>query len=300
MKAMILAAGYGTRLEPLTLKRPKALMPVANIPVVDRVIAYLKRNGVREIIVNAHHLHHQVTSHLAGRTHFGLPIHVEVEDEILGTGGGIKNVEEFWDCEPFLVINADILTDIDLRKPVERHRQSGAMATLVIHDYPLFNLVRINSEGHVEAFLSETQPGLLAFTGIHILSRSVLDYIPPNTFYSIIDAYRDIIHDKEIVASYMASGHYWRDIGTIDSYVQANIDMIGTEEILIAQGAVAHPASHLGGWCVVGHGCSIGEGSLVENSILWDGAKIGKEATVVNSIVTQDVGDGVEIRDQVF
>ena len=133
---MILAAGYGTRLEPLTAKRPKALVPVANIPMVDRIIAYLKQHGVTEIVINAHHMHRQITSHFANPARHGVPIHVAVEEEILGTGGGIKNVEDFWDDEPFIVINVDILTDIDISMAMERHWQSKALATQVLHHYP--------------------------------------------------------------------------------------------------------------------------------------------------------------------
>ncbi|HDM10757.1 MAG: NDP-sugar synthase [Deltaproteobacteria bacterium] len=300
MKAMILAAGYGTRLEPLTAKRPKALVPVANIPMVDRIIAYLKQHGVTEIVINAHHMHRQITSHFANPARHGVPIHVAVEEEILGTGGGIKNVEDFWDDEPFIVINVDILTDIDISMAMERHWQSKALATLVLHHYPQFNVVCINTEGHVDQFKEKTGPGLLAFTGIHVLSQAVLDYIPRGAFYSIIDVYRRIIQDKGTVTSYISKGHYWRDIGTIESYIQANMDMLTNHKILVGQDAAVHPTASLSGWVIVGHKCSVGEGAHVEDSIFWDGVQVGKGAIVANAVVTQDVKDWEEVKSQVL
>ena len=125
MKAMILAAGFGTRLWPLTASVPKPLVPVANVPLIDRIIAHLAICGVKAVIVNAHHRHEQLTGHFEGSTPFGLPVEVRVEREILGTGGGIKNTEDFWDDAPFVVVNGDILTDIDIAAALERHRRSG-------------------------------------------------------------------------------------------------------------------------------------------------------------------------------
>ena len=112
MKAMILAAGLGTRLHLLTEKRPKALMPVVNIPIICRIIEHLKGHGISRIVVNAHHHYRQLIDYLDGGRPFGLEIDVRVEPELLGTGGGIKNTSDFWDNDPFFIINGDILTDI--------------------------------------------------------------------------------------------------------------------------------------------------------------------------------------------
>ena len=300
MKAMILAAGYGTRLGPLTCKRPKALMPVANIPMIDRVIEYLKQHGVKEVIINAHHHYDQIVSHFRKRAHFDIPIHIAVEKKILGTGGGIKNVEDFWDQTPFIVINVDILTNIDLSAALEAHRRTHALATLVLHSYPQFNQVRVNSDGHIKAFANRPRSGHLAFTGIHILSRMVLNYIPPGVFHNIIDTYRAIIADGGIVSSYICKGHYWRDIGTVESYFQANKEMLGNQRILLGKGVVLDSTSGLSGWVIVGSGTIIERNAILKDSICWENVKIGHGATIANSIITRDVPCGEKLTSQIF
>ena len=300
MKAMILAAGYGTRLEPLTHKRPKGLMPVANIAMVNRVIEYLKHHGVKEIVINAHHLYDQIVWHFRDRARFDIPIHIAVEKEILGTGGGIKNVEDFWDQTPFIVINVDILTDIDLSAALEAHRRNRALATLVLQSYPQFNQVRVNSDGHIQAFGDRPRPGLLAFTGIHILSKTVLNYIPPGVFHNIIDTYRSIIADRGIVSSYISKGHYWRDIGTVESYVQANKEMLGRQRILVGKDSVIDPTTKLTGWVIIGSGTVVERNATLRDSICWEKVRIGKGASIANSIITRDVASGEKLTNQTF
>ena len=138
MKAMILAAGFGTRLHPLTSIIPKPLVPVANQPVIERTIRHLKKHGIHEMIVNAHYHHNQISDFLDQGRPFGVDIEVRVERDILGTGGGIKNTEDFWDTEPFVVINSDIVTDIDLSEACSDHKTQGNLVTMVLHDHPPF------------------------------------------------------------------------------------------------------------------------------------------------------------------
>ena len=190
MKAMILAAGLGTRLRPLTLKRPKALLPVANRPLIERTIEYLKAQGISKIVVNAHHCHRQIVEHLTNDSAFGIGIDVRVEPEILGTGGGIKNMADFWDSEAFIVINGDILTDIDLSEAYEIHQRKRALVTLILHDYGPFNKIRVDSALDIRDIPHETplgKPGRLAFTGMQIIKPALLTYIPNGVFSNIID-----------------------------------------------------------------------------------------------------------------
>ena len=286
MKAMILAAGFGTRLKPLTLARPKALVPVANTPLIDHIIRYLQLNGVSEIVINSHHLSHQLVQYFQVTQYPGLSITVRKEERILGTGGGIRNVRDFWDEDPFIVINGDILTNIDLAPIIRSHQSSGTLATLVLHDYSNFNQVSINNEGYVTGFYSRPFQGGLAFTGIHVMNRRVLDFIPASGFYSIIDAYRKMMASGFKVGAFISNAHYWRDIGTIGSYVAANKEYLKGKKFLISPSAILHPSVRLHNWAIIGHNARLEQGAEVSNSIIWDNCTIKKNTKILRSVMT--------------
>ncbi|MBW2358558.1 MAG: nucleotidyltransferase family protein [Deltaproteobacteria bacterium] len=205
MKAMILAAGLGTRLRPLTSNIPKALVPVGNRPVIDRVIQYLKKQGVSEIVVNAHHHHQQIVKHLNCGRPFGIDIDVRVEPEILGTGGGIKNTEDFWDADPFIVINSDIITDIDLAEACKAHKKGDNLATLALHDYEPFNQIRIDDRLNIMDIARENRSGRLAFTGIHIIEPGLLAHIKGGVYSNIIDYYRELIKSGKPIRAHVSA-----------------------------------------------------------------------------------------------
>jgi NDP-sugar pyrophosphorylase family protein len=285
MKAMILAAGLGTRLRPLSEKRPKALMPVANKPIIARVIEHLKAHGVSEIVVNAHHHHDQLLNFLDGGKPFGLPIQVRVEEEILGTGGGIKNTEDFWDEAPFIVINSDILTDIDLAEAYEDHLESGALVTLVLHQCEPFNQIEVDDRGNVLDIAKQNLEGRLAFTGIHVISPGLLDHIPRRVFYDIIVSYRSLIASGNRVRAFIARGHYWRDIGSVPSYIQANKELAGSR-VVVGPGCKIDPSAKFEDWAVVGEKSVLEKGSEIRSSILWEGVIVRENVRIVNSVVT--------------
>ena len=210
---MILAAGAGTRLRPLTRHKPKPLFPVLNRPLLDLTLTYLRRQGVRRVILNTHHLGGQVCAFVrdfAGRVP-DLMLETRSETEILGTGGGIKNTAYFWEGETFLVLNGDIVTDIDLGPALAWHRSRGGPVTLILQDYPVHNNIVVGSG---DAILKFRDPaGTRAFTGIHILDRQILDFFPPVAFYDIIPVYQGLIERGIPVRGYVAANHYWRDMG---------------------------------------------------------------------------------------
>ena len=285
MKAMILAAGLGTRLKPLSLQKPKALMPVGNRPVIDRVIGYLKAHNVSRIVVNAHHMHGQIVQYLdKGRT-FGVEIDVRVEPEILGTGGGIKNTEDFWDEGPFIVINGDILTDIDLGPAIDAHQSNRALATLILHDCKPFNQVTMDEQMNITDIAPKSGEGRLAFTGIHILDPAMLAHIPSGVFSNIIDSYLGLIRSGGAVMGYVSSGHYWRDIGMLDSYVLANKEAAKGQS-LISEDCSIHRSVFLSDWAVIGRGAVLGQGVEIKRSILWEGVKVKNRVKIMDSIVT--------------
>jgi NDP-sugar pyrophosphorylase family protein len=285
MKAMILAAGLGTRLRPLTEKRPKALMPVANKPILARVIEYLKAHGVSEIVVNAHHHHGQLLNYIDSGRPFGLPIQVRVEEEILGTGGGIKNTEDFWDEAPFLVINGDVLTDIDCAEAYENHLKSGALVTLVLHDCEPFNQIQVDDRGNILDIAKQNLAGRLAFTGIHIISPDLLSHIPRGVFYDIIASYRNLISSGNQVRGFISRSHHWRDIGSLQSYIEANRELAASK-FMIHPGCEIDPSAKLEDWAVVGEKSVLEKGAILRASILWEGVKVRKDVRIVNSVVT--------------
>jgi NDP-sugar pyrophosphorylase family protein len=285
MKAMILAAGLGTRLRPLTEVKPKVLLPVANRPIIARVIDYLKAHGFSRIVVNAHHHYQQVVDYLDNGRPFGLPIDIRVEPEILGTGGGIKNTSDFWDDDPFVVINGDIVTDINLTRAYEDHLKSGALVTLIVHDCEPFNQIEIDENGNISDIARENLSGRLAFTGIHIMSPEVLSHIPDRVFYDIIACYQKLIASGKTIRAFVSENHYWRDTGTVKSYMDANREL-SEKEILIGPGCRIDPSVIFKDWAVVGENSVLGQNVEIARSVLWEGVTVKERVRVVNSVVS--------------
>ena len=286
MKAMILAAGLGTRLRPLSLIRPKALVPVGNRPVIDRVIDCLRRHTTSEIVVNAHHHHRQIVEHLNSGRPFGIDIQVRVEPEIRGTGGGIKNTADFWDTDPFIVINSDILTNINIAEAYEGHRRNGCLVTLILHDQPPFNQIQIDNRMNILDIAEDNHPARLAFTGIHIISPELLNYIPEGVFSNIIDCYRTLIQKGKPVKAHVSEGHQWRDIGTVESYVLANKEALQGKPFLLAPDARIHSTARLKDWAIIGGKTCLEQGVEITRSILWEKVTTKKGIRVIESIVT--------------
>ncbi|CAB1060245.1 hypothetical protein D1BOALGB6SA_5010 [Olavius sp. associated proteobacterium Delta 1] len=229
MKAMILAAGYGTRLRPYTDHTPKPLFSIAGRPLLDEIIRRLQKAGCKAVIINTHHLHAQIEAFVADQN-FSLEIYTRHEPEILGTGGAIKNVSDFWDDQPFMVINADIIADIDLTEIYDGHCRHQPPATLVLCDDPKFNSVIVEQNKWITGFSDQSRGGdpttgsLLTFTGVQVLDPLVLDYIPAGRPYSSIDAFKKILAQGKKLAAIVVPKNRWQDIGTPTSYRQAAID----------------------------------------------------------------------------
>jgi len=299
MKAMILAAGLGTRLRPLTELKPKALMPVANKPILVRNIEYLISHGITEIIVNAHHHSQQVVDYLKGGASFGLNIEVKVEPEILGTGGGIKNTEDFWDKEPFFIINSDILTDIDLPAVYQVHHTSGALVTLVLHDCEPYNQIQVDDQWNITDIAKDNMPGRLAFTGIHVINPEVLSHIPQGIFSDIIECYRQLIRLGKPVLACLVKGHFWRDIGSIQSYLEANREL-ADNSFVIGPGCSIDASVKLMDWAVVGENGHLGKNVELQRSVLWEGVTVKEGLKIVDSVVTSGREVDRDLRGETF
>jgi NDP-sugar pyrophosphorylase family protein len=290
MKAMILAAGMGERLRPLTNIYPKVLLPVVNVPMIDRIIELLKIHGVREIIINAHHHYQKIVDYLKEDNPFGIRMEIRIEKDILGTGGGIKNTQDFWDKDPFIVINGDILADIDLGKVYKFHLKRNNLVTMVLHEFPIYNKVKVDREMNILSIGPGTNlKDTLAFTGIHVINPEVLDFIPENKRYNIINCYRKLIDLKKPIRGYITTGHRWIDIGTVANYLRSNFIFLPPGNIAFAQECHIDSGAVLKDWAVIGKGSSIERGALVKRSVLWNDVIVKEGINVVDSVVTSGV-----------
>jgi len=220
MKALVLAAGFGTRLKPYTDRLPKPLFPLGGQPILERTIRQLIDGGCDAVVVNTHHLHEQIEIFIQ-KQRFDIPVVTRYEPEILETGGAIRNVSDFLDQEPFLVVNSDIVTDMDYAEIYNFHKSQDCPVTLVLHDFPEFNNVTIDKDGFVLGFhLKEKPPGAykdLAFTGVQVVDSSVIPLIPEGPSSSI-DLYRKLIEQGQPVKAMILKGHYWMDVGSPSKY----------------------------------------------------------------------------------
>ncbi|MCP4117859.1 MAG: phosphotransferase [Desulfobacteraceae bacterium] len=224
MKALILAAGFGTRLLPYTRTRPKPLFTLAGNPILGITIEKLMGMGCTEIIVNTHHLHGQIEAFI-GNAGFGAPVQTRYEPCILDTGGAIKNVRDFMGASDFMVINADIVTDIDLESVWQFHCNGNWPATLVLHDRREFNKIAVDNQGFISGFMAGNDPEkpvngspLLAFTGIQVLSPAFFDHMPEKEVFSSIEVFENLAHKSGRVRAYVANAPYWEDMGTPAAY----------------------------------------------------------------------------------
>lgn len=235
MKAMVLAAGLGTRLRPLTNDRPKALVEVAGKTLLEITLARLREFGIREVIVNAHHFAGMFVEFLNAHDNFGMRVEVSHEELLLDTGGGLKKAEWFFkdDDEPFVLHNVDVLSAIDLRKMAESHRESGSLATLAVQDrktsrYLLFDdhlQLCGRRTGQEEIVRSAAALTPLAFSGIHILSPRIFPFMKDEGVFSIIDVYLRLAGDGERVSGFRADQYYWRDLGKPGDLAKAEEDI---------------------------------------------------------------------------
>jgi aminoglycoside/choline kinase family phosphotransferase/dTDP-glucose pyrophosphorylase len=224
MKALILAAGYGTRLRPYSDHTPKPLFPIDGRPLLDRLIRQLVRGGCQAVMVNTHHLHARIEAFLKSQR-YPVPVHTRFEPHILGTGGAIQNVADFWDARPFLVVNSDILTDIDLAAVYRFHRGHPDPVTLALTDCVRFNTVGVGSRGTVTGFDRKAAADRrLTFTGIQVLDPEILDLIPRGVFSSSIDAFRRLMAGGQEIQAFIPDPCRWDDLGTPERYRRAARD----------------------------------------------------------------------------
>lgn len=242
MKALILAAGFGNRLLPHTRMRPKPLFTIANEPVVHLLILRLIQAGCSGIIINTHHLHRQVAAFIRSRN-YRVPVRIRHEPAILGTGGAIRNVAHFLGSGPFLVVNADIVTDLDFRALYRFHLHHPYPATLAMTADPALNSVWIDASGFVRSFTSAPGEGCrqMTFTGIQVLDSTILSHIPGGRPVESIAVYQSLIENGIGIKAWVPEALYWKDIGTSARYRAAVLDQMAPAAFSAAFGCRPDP-----------------------------------------------------------
>jgi len=278
MRAIVLSAGYGTRLWPLTEDRTKPALPILGKPLVGYVAEYLAGYGIDEILVNLHHRPDSVRRALGDGSHFGVKLHYVEEPVILGTSGALDNTREFFERETFVVVNGKIITDIDLNAAIETHRSMNALATLVLLPNirrERFSVVeteagRIKNFGRMPV---DEGPVPLMFTGIHIMEPRILEYVPRGVFSdSVTDVYPKAMANGEIIAAHVASGK-WRELSTLKRYLDINVELLQEK----------------GGTFVVGVNALVSASATVREAVLWDDVEISDCARITRAVLADKV-----------
>ena len=278
MRAIVLSAGYGTRLWPLTEDRTKPAIPILGKPLVGYVAEYLAGYGIDEIVVNLHHRPESVRRALGDGSRFGVKLHYVEEPVILGTSGALDNTREFFERETFVVVNGKIITDIDLNAAIETHRRMNAIATLVLLPNvrrERFSVVETEA-GLIKGFgrmpvQTDEGPAPLMFTGIHIMEPRILEYVPRGVFSdSVTDVYPKAMSNGEVLAAHVASGK-WRELSTLKRYLDISVELLREK----------------GTSLVTGVNASISSTAAVTESILWDDVEVGAGARI-NRVVLAD------------
>jgi mannose-1-phosphate guanylyltransferase/phosphomannomutase len=289
MRAMILAAGYGTRLWPLTEDRTKPAIPFLGRPLVGYVAEYLGQYGFRDVVVNLHHRPESVRASLGDGSRFGVRLEYIEEPVILGTSGALDNARHLLEGDTFVVINGKIITDINLADALETHRRTNALATLVLRPNPKrerFSIVETR-DGLIRGFGGMPPPATsdnapddrtvpLMFTGIQILEPGIFSYIPRGVFsHSTTDVYPQAIAKGERVVAHVAEGQ-WYELSTIPRYLEISLAMMAEKGVELD----------------AGQGCGISDEASVRESLLWNEVTVEAGASVRRAIL----GDGVRIR----
>ena len=324
MKAMVLAAGKGTRLFPLTGVIPKPLAPVADKPVIQHIFELLARVGANEVHVNVHYLADAILGRYGERARLGgTQIHFHREKMLMGTAGGVKRVSEAVGFEEaFVVIMGDTLTDVDLRELLTFHKRKGAAATLAlmrVEDTSEYGVAELDAEKNILSFQEKPDPheavSNLANTGIYVLEPEVLEeYVPEDTFFDFAeDVFPALLAAGEKVVGYEGD-FYWSDIGTLESYRTAQRDaLLGRvavqvpgeqwgKGLWVGEGAWIHPSAYgrIEGRAVVGAGAMIGRRASLRGVVaVGDDCRISEDATVKQSVLLpgSSVGSGAYLEE---
>ena len=320
MRAMVLAAGLGTRLRPLTYGVPKPMVPVANRPVMEHILLLLRRHGFERVIANLHWFPELIRDRFGDGSGLGVDLTYSYEDELLGTAGGVRNVAEFFGDEPFLVMAADALTDIDVGALRAAHEANPSIATLAVKRVPNvseFGVVVTGSDGRVQGFQEKPDAAEalsdLANCMIYILEPEIFDYFPDQPVVDFALQVFPTLLENDVAFHVHEIDSYWNDVGSLPEYLRGNLDAVegavdvelggslldasGGDEsvehgdpgvsgmVLAAPGCDLDATARLDGPLVIGDGCVVGAGALVKHSVLLPGAQVAPGMVVAGAVV---------------
>ena len=321
MKAMVLAAGFGKRLQPLTRTLPKPMFPVLGRPLLSHTFDLLQSASIDDIAVNIHHLPDSIINYFEKENPPPFNLHFSTEEHILGTAGGIKKMQGFLEDGPFITINSDIITDIDLNKVINFHKNNNSKLTLVVRQDispEQYDSIEICENGRIVHFIGASSMNIpenttrVMFTGIQIMEPDIFARIPEGQFCGTTeDIFPQMIQDDFPIYGYLHEG-YWNDMGNRESYLQVNTDALNKKVTLkkastyqsnnpsIISPALVGPNcriskdSKIGSHSVIGPNCIIESGTVIENSILWGGVTVGAGTTIKRSVIAQNktIGGG--------
>jgi len=324
MKAMVLAAGFGTRLQPLTHVLPKPMFPVLGRPLLSHTFDILESANITDVAVNVHHLPDFIINYFEKQKLHDLNLHFSREEKILGTAGGIKKMEGFLEGGPFILINSDIITDIKLDKVIDFHKKNNSKLTLVVRQDispEQYDSIEICKDGRIVHFVGASSMNIpgnttrVMFTGIQIIEPEIFKRIPEGQFCGTTESiYPQMIQDEVPVYGYLHKG-YWKDMGNRENYLQVNSDALDERvslkgvspnelnnpliipPVLVDRNCQVAENSQIGPYTVIGPNCNIKSGAIIENSILWEGVTIGAGSNIKGSVIAQNrtIGDGKNI-----
>lgn len=321
MKAMIMAAGVGSRLDPLTQAVPKPLVPVCNRPVMDILLEKLSKIGVRDVIANTYYLAEKIIKRYSDNP-FGINFNYIKEETLSGTAGGLKKCQYFFnEGDDFIVLSADGLTNADLQQGIDVHKRSGAIATIGIKAIPIeevshFGVVVTDKNGFISEFqekpaVNEAKSNFIN-TGIYIFNYKIFDYIPADTFYDFAkNVFPKLLEDKQI--NTFEISEYWTDIGTLDQYKQSTKDLFAGEcsfnhtpivntknGSYISETKINASLTNIVGNSTIGKNCKIGKNVTIKDSIIWDDVILSDGITIENSVIGSNSKIQADVKSEII
>jgi mannose-1-phosphate guanylyltransferase len=315
---MLLGAGLGTRLRPITYDLPKPMVPVLGRPVMAHIVRLLEHHSFHDVIANIHHFPEMIRDHFGDGSDYGVRLSYSHEHELLGTAGGVRNVHEFLGNETFLIISGDALTDIDLSALIARHRQTGGIGTLAlkpVDDPSQLGVVILDNGGRIQGFQEKPDPAEalsnLGSCGIYVFEPEIFDYFPDQAFVDWAHDVFPTLLERDVPLYGHEIADYWNDVGSLPELRQGNFDALtgvvrvekpaseissgiwagdgSTLEgqvlmeppVYIGENCTLGPDARLTGPVVIGDGCTIGAGAVLGDVLVWSGTEVpaGKELT---------------------